>query len=409
MAWNQPGGGGGDRDPWGGGRNGQQGPPDLDEVLRKLQGRLSGIFGGRSGGGSGSGSGSGGSGGSGGSPLQSIGSTGVAAILIVIAIAWALAGIYIVEPAEEGVVLRFGKYHQTTEPGPHWAPYLVDRVENVNVEQIRRAEIGFRSDAGNQTVKNESLMLTRDENIIDIQFAVQYRIKDARNYLFEIRDADTTLRDATESAVREVVGKSGMDFVLTGGRSDVASKVKELTQAILDRYKAGLLVTTVNMQSAQPPQEVQEAFADAVRAREDEERVKNEARAFAADILPKARGEANAVVERAEAYRQRVVSIATGESERFTSILTEYQKAPEVTRQRLYLDTVESVMANTSKVLVDLEGGNNLVYLPLDKLLAPPSESKSTEPNARRSFEENAPSRATFDSSRSRNGRGRDR
>ena len=409
MAWNQPGGGGGDRDPWGGGRNGQQGPPDLDEVLRKLQGRLSGIFGGRSGGGSGSGSGSGGSGGSGGSPLQSIGSTGIAAILIVIAIAWALAGIYIVEPAEEGVVLRFGKYHQTTEPGPHWAPYLIDRVENVNVEQIRRAEIGFRSDAGNQTVKNESLMLTRDENIIDIQFAVQYRIKDARNYLFEIRDADTTLRDATESAVREVVGKSGMDFVLTGGRSDVASKVKELTQAILDRYKAGLLVTTVNMQSAQPPQEVQEAFADAVRAREDEERVKNEARAFAADILPKARGEANAVVERAEAYRQRVVSIATGESERFTSILTEYQKAPEVTRQRLYLDTVESVMANTSKVLVDLEGGNNLVYLPLDKLLAPPSESKSTESNERRSFEENAPSRATFDSSRSRNGRGRDR
>ncbi len=405
MAWNQPGGGGGERDPWGGGRNGQQGPPDLDEVLRKLQSRLSGIFGGRSGGGSGSGGG----GGSGGSPLQSIGSTGIAAILIVIVIAWALAGIYIVEPAEEGVVLRFGKYHQTTEPGPHWAPYLIDRVENVNVEQIRRAEIGFRSDAGNQTVKNESLMLTRDENIIDIQFAVQYRIKDARNYLFEIRDADTTLRDATESAVREVVGKSGMDFVLTGGRSDVASKVKELTQAILDRYKAGLLVTTVNMQSAQPPQEVQEAFADAVRAREDEERVKNEARAFAADILPKARGEANAVVERAEAYRQRVVSIATGESERFTSILTEYQKAPEVTRQRLYLDTVESVMANTSKVLVDLEGGNNLVYLPLDKLLAPPSESKSSESNARRSFEENAPSRATFDSSRSRNGRGRDR
>ena len=404
MAWNQPGGGGGDRDPWGGGRNGQQGPPDLDEVIRKLQGRLSGIFGGRSSGGGGGGTGS-----SGGSPIPSLGGTGIAAVAVVLAVVWALAGIYIVEPAEEGVVLRFGQYLKTTDPGPHWTPYLIDRVEKVNVEQIRRAEIGFRSDAGNQTVKNESLMLTRDENIIDIQFAVQYRIKNARNYLFEVRDADTTLRDATESAVREVVGKSGMDFVLTEGRSDVASKVKELTQEILDRYKAGLLVTTVNMQSAQPPEEVQEAFADAVRAREDEERVKNEARAFAADILPKARGEANAVLERAEAYKQRVTSIATGESARFTSVLAEYQKAPEVTRQRLYLDTVEAVMTNSSKVLVDVEGSNNLLYFPLDKLIVPPSEPKAAEPAARRSFEENAPSRARFDSSRSRNSRGRDR
>ena len=404
MAWNQPGGGGGDRDPWGGGRNGQQGPPDLDEVIRKLQGRLSGIFGGRSSGGGGGGTGS-----SGGSPIPSLGGTGIAAVAVVLAVVWALAGIYIVEPAEEGVVLRFGQYLKTTDPGPHWTPYLIDRVEKVNVEQIRRAEIGFRSDAGNQTVKNESLMLTRDENIIDIQFAVQYRIKNARNYLFEVRDADTTLRDATESAVREVVGKSGMDFVLTEGRSDVASKVKELTQEILDRYKAGLLVTTVNMQSAQPPEEVQEAFADAVRAREDEERVKNEARAFAADILPKARGEANAVLERAEAYKQRVTSIATGESARFTSVLAEYQKAPEVTRQRLYLDTVEAVMTNSSKVLVDVEGSNNLLYFPLDKLILPPSEPKAAEPAARRSFEENAPSRARFDSSRSRNSRGRDR
>ena len=403
MAWNQPGGGGGDRDPWGGGRNGQQGPPDLDEVIRKLQGRLSGIFGGRSSGGGG------GTGSSGGSPIPSLGGTGIALVAVVLAVVWALAGIYIVEPAEEGVVLRFGQYFKTTEPGPHWTPYLIDRVEKVNVEQIRRAEIGFRSDAGNQTVKNESLMLTRDENIIDIQFAVQYRIKNARNYLFEVRDADTTLRDATESAVREVVGKSGMDFVLTEGRSDVASKVKELTQEILDRYKAGLLVTTVNMQSAQPPEEVQEAFADAVRAREDEERVKNEARAFAADILPKARGEANAVLERAEAYKQRVTSIATGESARFTSVLAEYQKAPEVTRQRLYIDTVEAVMANSSKVLVDVEGSNNLLYFPLDKLIVPPSEPKAAEPASRRSFEENAPSRARFDSSRSRNSRGRDR
>lgn len=399
MAWNQP-GGGGNRDPWGG-RNGQQGPPDLDEVVRKLQARLSGLFGGRSGGGGG--------GGSGGSSMPSLGGAGLAAILGVVGVAWVLAGIYIVEPAEEGVVLRFGEYHLTTDPGPHWAPYLIDQVENVNVEQIRRAEIGFRSESGGQTVKNESLMLTRDENIIDIQFAVQYRIKNARDYLFEIRDADTTLRDATESAVREVVGKSGMDFVLTEGRSDVASKVKTLTQAILDRYKAGLLVTTVNMQSAQPPEEVQEAFADAVRAREDEERVKNEARAFAADILPKARGEANAMIERAEAYKQRVTSIATGESARFTSVLAEYQRAPEVTRQRLYLDTVESVMANSSKVLVDIEGGNNLLYFPLDKLIQPSAGPRPAETSERRSNEENAPNNTTFDSSRSRDNRGRER
>lgn len=400
MAWNQP-GGGGDRDPWGG-RNGKQGPPDLDEVLKKLQGRLSGIFGGRSGGG-------GGSGGSGGPSFRGIGSTGVIAIVVILVVAWGLAGIYIVEPAEEGVVLRFGRYHVTTEPGPHWAPYLVDKAENVDVERIRRAEIGFRSETGGQTIGNESLMLTRDENIVDIHFTVQYRVKNSRDYLFEVRDPDITLRDATESAVREIVGKSDMDFVLTGGRSDVAADVLVLTQAILDRYDAGLLVTSVNMQSAQPPEQVQEAFADAVRAREDEERVKNEARAFAADILPKARGEATAVLERAQAYKQRVISLATGETARFTSVLTEYSKAPEVTRQRMYLDAIESVMTNASKVVVDVKGGNNLLYFPLDKLISPRGQSADPETSASRSYEENAPQRSTFDSSRTRNSRGRER
>jgi membrane protease subunit HflK len=401
MAWNQP-GGGGDRDPWGSRNNGQQGqgPPDLDEVLKQLQNRVRGIFGG--------GSGKGGSGSGGGPSLSGIGATGIGLIVVALVALWAMAGIYIVEPAEEGVVLRFGKFHASTPPGPHWAPYLIDNVEKVNVEAIRRAEIGFRSNTTG-SIASESLMLTRDENIVDIQFAVQYRVKDAKNYLFEVLDADTTLSDATESAVREVVGKSDMDFVITDGRSDVASQVQTLTQEILDRYNAGLIVTTVNMQSAQPPAQVQEAFADAVRAREDEERVKNEAKAFAADILPKARGEANAVLERAEAYKQRVIALATGQASRFTSVYSEYKKAPEVTRQRLYLDAVESVMTSSSKVLVDVKGGNNLLYFPIDKLTAPRTADGTAEPTDRRSYQENAPGRRTFDSSRNRQATGRDR
>ncbi|MFT5390966.1 MAG: membrane protease subunit HflK [Gammaproteobacteria bacterium] len=401
MAWNQP-GGGGDRDPWGSRNNGQQGqgPPDLDEVLKQLQNRVRGIFGG--------GSGKNGSGSGGGPSLSGIGATGIGLILVVLVALWAMAGVYIVEPAEEGVVLRFGKFHASTTPGPHWAPYLIDTVEKVNVEAIRRAEIGFRSNTTG-SIASESLMLTRDENIVDIQFAVQYRVRDAKNYLFEVLDADTTLSDATESAVREVVGKSDMDFVITGGRSDVASQVQTLTQEILDRYNAGLTVTTVNMQSAQPPAQVQEAFADAVRAREDEERVKNEAKAFAADILPKARGEANAVLERAEAYKQRVIALATGQASRFTSVYSQYKKAPEVTRQRLYLDAVESVMTNSSKVLVDVKGGNNLLYFPIDKLIAPRTADGTAEPTDRRSYQENAPGRTTFDSSRNRQATGRDR
>lgn len=402
MAWNQP-GGGGDRDPWGNRNGGQQGPPDLDEVLRKLQGRLGGLFGG---GGSGRPSG-----GSGGPSFQGIGAAGIITVAVVLFVFWFVAGFYIIEPAEEGVVLRFGKYHATTGPGPHWAPYFVDTVEKVNVEQVRRAEIGFRSEAGGQSIPNEALMLTGDENIIDIQFTVQYRVKDAQQYLFAVIDPDTTLRQATESAVREVVGRSKTDFVLTEGRSEVASSVLTLGQEIVDRYNTGLLITTVNMQGAQPPEQVQEAFADAVRAREDEERVKNEARAFAADILPKARGEATAILERAEAYKQETISLATGASERFTSILREYQKAPDITRQRMYLDTVESVMSNSSKVMVDVEGGNNLIYLPVDKLIqsAQQPSSVSNEATTPRVPDQRGSPRSSFDSTRNRNSRGRER
>lgn len=376
MAWNQPDGDGSGRDPWGN-RGGQQGPPDLDELLGNLQRRLRGLFRGGSGGGGGGRPGGGG----GGKGLRAFGARGLGLVVALILVGWGLAGIYIVEPAEEGVILRFGEYHETTGPGPHWAPYLIDSVEQVNVEQIRRAEIGYRSDAGDQSVPPESLMLTRDENIVDVGFAVLYRIKDARNYLFQVRDPDLTLRQATESAIREVVGRNVMDFVLTDGRAVVAEQVRELTQEILDRYQTGLLVASVNMQKAQPPDQVRDAFSDAVKAREDEERYKNEARAYAAEILPRARGDANAMLQQAEGYKQRVINEAQGDTARFTSVLDEYRKAPDVTRQRLYLDAMQGVLERSTKVLIDVEGGNNLLYVPLDKLLtggAPgqnPSES----------------------------------
>jgi membrane protease subunit HflK len=359
MAWNQPGGNGG-RDPWGD-RGGQQGPPDLDEVLKKLQARLGRIFGGRGGGGA--------SGGGFSLPGGSL--VGMGVIAVVLVGAWALAGFYIVDPAEQAVVLRFGAYRTTTGPGLNWAPYFIDSVEKVNVQQIHNQEIGFRSSgASRSAVANESLMLTEDENIIDIKFSIQYRIIDPQFYLFNVLDPDLTLRQATESAVREVVGRSGMDFVITAGRDVVASEAGTLIQEILDWYKAGLDITSVNMQDAQPPAQVQDAFFDAVKAREDQERIINQANAYKADIVPKARGEANAMLERAEAYRQRVIAQAEGETDRFLNVLSEYQKAPEVTRERMYIETMEQVMANSSKVLVDLESGNNIMFLPLDQLLS---------------------------------------
>ena len=403
MAWNQPGGNGGDRDPWGQ-RDNQQGPPDLDEVLGKMQSKLTGVFGGKGGGGAG------GSGRSGGGGISAV---GVGIVAVVLVFAWVLMGIYIVEPAEEAVLTRFGKYDRVEGPGPHWAPYLVDRVEKVNVEQVRSADIGFRTVAGQNSVEFESLMLTKDENIVDLQFAVQYRVSSAKDYLFNVRDPDLTLRQATESAIREIVGKRTMDFVLTEGRDAVATEVSVLVQEIVDRYQAGLSVLTVNMQRAQPPEPVQDAFADAVKAREDEERTKNEARAYAADILPKARGEANAILEGALAYKERVVAAADGETSRFLRILDEYQKAPEVTRQRLYLEAVESVLANTNKVMIDVEGGNNLTYLPLDRIMQPRQDAGLSSNGGSNDALSNGASavRSALDEANRRRGnlRGRDR
>lgn len=377
MAWNEP-GGSKDDDPWGNpkkdDRGKEQGPPDLDEVVRDMRDKLSGIFGGKKGGGNGNG---------GGNntvqfPTKGAGAGGVIGLVIFAMLAWIVYdSTYIIQPAERGVVQRFGKYVHTMEPGLNfYLPRPIGAVTRVDVDQSRNVEIGYRSgsNTGGRTTRSanvgsEALMLTRDENIVEVQFAVQYRIKSAADYIFAVRDPDLTLREATESAVREIVGKSNMDFVLTEGRGEIVSRVQDLIQEIIDRYETGLQVTSVNMQDAQPPAQVQHAFDDAVKAREDEQRLINEAEAYFNDIIPRARGASARMVEEANGYREQVVAQADGESKRFEQILTEYEKAPEVTRQRLYLETIEQVMASASKVMVDVEGGNNMMYLPLDKMM----------------------------------------
>jgi membrane protease subunit HflK len=357
MAWNEP--GGGNKDPWGQG-GGNQGPPDLDELIRKLQAKFGGLFGGARKGGGGTATGGGGGG------FLSIG-----LLLGIGVLVWLASGIYIIDEGKRGVVLRFGEFHTITGPGPHWhVPYPVDSVEVVDVALRRFEEIGYRTTAGRSVVvPKEALMLTRDENIVNVQMAVQYQVSDPRQFLFNVRDPRATLQQAAESSLREVVGKSRMDFVLTEGRSDVVMQVRALMQQMLDDYQAGLLVSEVSMQDVQPPEEVQGAFSDAIRAREDEQRFKNEAEAYSNDIIPRARGQSARLLEEANAYKESQVARAEGEASRFTQLLTEYKRAPEVTRKRLYLETMESVLQGSSKVLVDVKDGNSLMYLPLDRLI----------------------------------------
>jgi membrane protease subunit HflK len=337
MAWNEP--GGGDRDPWGG-KGSNEGPPDLDEVVRKMRERMNSLLGGKGGGGRSSG----------GKPFP------FALIAVLALVAWVLSGIYIIEPAERGVVLRLGKFNRITEPGPHWHMRGIEQVNKVDVDQLR-------------TVSHRAKMLTKDENIIQVELAVQYQVKDANDYLFRVRDPDFTLQEATESALREVIGGISMDDFLSGGRGTIVQQTKDLTQEMLDKYQTGLILRSVNLQDPQPPEEVQGAFEDAIKAQEDEQRYKNQAEAFALDILPRARGDAQRLREAANAYREQIVAKAEGEASRFTQTLREYEKAPEVTRKRLYLETMEQVLANTSKVVMQVKEGNNLMYIPLDKLM----------------------------------------
>ena len=353
MAWNEPGGNSNNQDHWGsggGGRRGggeQKGPPDLDEAFRKLQDSLNGMFGGkkRSGGSSG-----GGAGRRGGFGLVWIG-------LVLLLAVWLFNAIYIVDEQEQAVILRFGKYHETVGPGLniYFPPF--DRKFQANVTRER-------------SYSKQGQMLTEDENIIEVPLTVQYKINDLQAFVLNVEDPEASLQHATDSAVRHVVGSTAMDQVLTEGREAMAGEVKERLQRFLDNYGTGIVVTQVNLQSAAAPREVQEAFDDVIRAREDEQREKNQAESYANGVIPEARGQAQRMLEEASGYRDAVISRAQGEADRFTKLVAEYRKAPEVTRERLYLETMQEVMGNTSKVLVTGDKGqNNLLYLPLDKML----------------------------------------
>jgi membrane protease subunit HflK len=349
----------------GGGSGGNQGPPDLDELWRNFNQRLAGIFGRR-----------GGSGGGGTEPpslRQLGGGFGLLAGLVVVV--WLASGFYIVDESQRGVVLTFGRYAETTRPGLRWrVPYPVQSAEVVNVSQVRTVELGYRNNVKSKVLR-EALMLTDDENIVDIQFAVQYTVMDPEDFLFNVRRPEQVVMQVAESAMREIVGKSSMDFVLYEGREQIAAAAQKLMQDILDRYKTGVSISRVTMQNAQPPEQVQEAFNDAVKAKQDLERQKNEGQAYYNDVVPKARGTASRLTEEANGYRQRVVANAEGEAARFRSVLTEYAKAPVVTRERLYLETMQQIMSSTSKVMVDARAGSNLLMLPLDKILQMPATS----------------------------------
>ena len=356
MAWNES--GGGDKDPWG--NRGDQGPPDLDEAIRKLQGQLSGLFGG---GGSTGGSSSGG---------LSAGSIGL--LLVVLAGLYTFSGVYQVDEQERGVVFRFGKVmEQEITPGLHWNPPLIDQVELVNVTQV-------------QSHSHQASMLTKDENIVDISLTVQWVFASAADYLINVRDPKKSLDQATESALRHVAGSSTMDQVITDGREAIAIEVQERLRSYLSMYGTGIDITKVNIDRSAPPVQVQEAFNDVQKAKEDQQKFINQATAYSQQIVPEARGKAQRQLEEAQAYRDRVIARSEGEAERFEKLLGEYRGAKQVTRDRLYIDALENVFKNASKVMVDVEGGNNMMYLPLDKLTQQSggNNAPSTDVNALR-------------------------
>jgi membrane protease subunit HflK len=338
MAWNEQGGG---NNPWNKGN--QQGPPDLDKVVRDLQNKLGGLFGGR--------------GGSGATRSGRSGGAGFGVLVAILVVVWALSGFYKVDEAERGVVTQFGAYKATTLPGLHWhIPQPIQKVEKVNVSSVER-------------YKHSTRMLTADENIVVVDTVVQYRRADPTAYLFNVRDPEATISEVSESAIREIIGTNKLDFVLTEGRSEIAAASRDLIQSTLDDYGTGLQVTSVNLQDTNFPTQVQASVQDAIKAREDRNRLALEAQSYANDIVPRARGNAARQVQDAEAYRERVVADAQGEAARFSALLTEYQKAPDVTRERLYLETIEDVFGSTSKVFIDARESGSLLYLPLDQLL----------------------------------------
>lgn len=340
MGWNEPPGGNKGKDPWGNRGNGD-GPPDLDEIVKKMQRGFGGLFGG----------GPGNIGRGGGSPLLWL-------VIIIVLLGLLVSDItYFIDQQERGVVTRFGRFVKTMQPGLNMAyPRFIDHVERVNVGQIR-------------SITHKASMLTQDENIVDVEEAVQWQIHDPQAFIFNVVSPEATLRQVAESAVRAVIGKSKLDFVLTEGRSEIGQKQQELMQQILDEYRTGITIRTVEMQPAKPPEAVKAAFDDAIKAREDEQRQVNEAEAYRNEILPKARGQAARLREEANGYKARVIARAEGEAARFEQLLTEYERAPAITRERLYLEAMENVLSKTGKVLIDSKDNNSLMYLPLDRLL----------------------------------------
>ena len=357
MSLNDPNWGrqGGNRGP-----GGNQGPPDLDELWRNFNRKLSDLFG-RKGGGDGA------------RPpeppsAKALGG-GVGVIVAIILAVWLASGFYIVVEGQRGVVLTFGKFSEETNPGLRWRmPWPLQTQETVNLSQVRTLEIGYRNSVKTKVLK-ESLMLTDDENIVDLQFAVQYTVRDSKDYLFNNKRPDETAQHAAETAMREIIGRSKMDAILYESREDIQVRSQQLMQAVLDRYKTGIQVSRVTIQNAQPPEQVQAAFDDAVKAGQDRERQKNEGQAYANDVIPKAKGTASRLAEEANGYRDRVIASAQGDASRFQQVLAEYSKAPAVTRERLYIETMQQVLSSTSKVMLDYKGGGNLLYLPLDKLM----------------------------------------
>jgi membrane protease subunit HflK len=377
---NDPNWGRGNRGPdgsRGGPGGGNQGPPDLDELWRNFNRRLNDLFGRR-----------GNRGANQPTPPSGRAVGGGAGLIILIALAvWLASGFYIVVEGTRGVVLTFGKFSQETMPGLRWRmPWPLQSHEIVNLAQVRTLEIGYRNNVRTRVLK-ESLMLTDDENIVDLQFAVQYLVKDAQAFIFNVRRPDESAMQIAETAMREIIGKNRMDAILYETQTDVANKARDLMQTIHDRYGTGIQISAVTVQNAQPPEQVQAAFDDAVKAGQDRERQKNEGQAYANDVIPRARGTASRLLQEAEGYKQRVVATSEGDASRFKQVLSEYAKAPQVTRERIYIDTMQQILSSTSKVMLDYRGSGNLLYLPLDRILQQGGVAGSDAPSAQRAPE----------------------
>jgi len=361
--------------PRGGGRGPNQGPPDLDELWRDFNRKLGGLFGGRGGGGNRPGGGGGNF-----QPDMKSAGLGVGVIAGIAVLIWLGTGFFIVQEGQQAVITQFGKYHSTVNAGFNWRlPYPIQRHETVRVTQIRSVDVG-RDSIIKATGLRESAMLTQDENIVEIKFAVQYRLNDARAYLFESKSPDDAVVQAADSAVREVVGKMTMDNAMADERDQIAPRVRDLMQDILDRYQVGIEVVAVNMQQGgvRPPEQVQAAFDDVLKAGQERERVKNEAQAYANQVVPLAAGTAARLKQEADGYKARIVAQAQGDAQRFSSVLAEYQKAPQVTRDRMYLDAMQDIYGNINKVIVDSKSGGNLMYLPLDKVMQAAGAAQSS-------------------------------